>query len=277
VLRLGGFRDLDRILRGDATRPSELEGGSLGVAGSRLLPVLVILGLTYGLFMGSFALVNRDAAEPMQLVATMLKVPALFLLTLGVTFPSLYVFNALVGSRLAMGELLRLLLASQGVTLAILASLGPIVGFFSLTSGSYPFMILLHVAVFGVAGVMGLTFLLQTLDRLGSPARRAWERLVAEPAEQPDATEHPDGSALPPAADDDEAAPAPGPLQGPVLGAEVRTVFRCWVVLFGVVGAQMSWVLRPFVGDPGEPFTWFRARESNFFEAVWGVLVGLLS
>ena len=34
----------------------------------------------------------------MQLVASMLKVPTLFFLTLLVTLPSLYVFNALVGS-----------------------------------------------------------------------------------------------------------------------------------------------------------------------------------
>ena len=36
----------------------------------------------------------------MQWLATTLKVPALLFLTLAVTFPSLYVFNALVGSRL---------------------------------------------------------------------------------------------------------------------------------------------------------------------------------
>jgi hypothetical protein len=40
----------------------------------------------------------------MQIPASMLKVPALFLLTLIVTLPSLYVFNALVGSRLTMAR-----------------------------------------------------------------------------------------------------------------------------------------------------------------------------
>lgn len=30
-----------------------------------------------------------------------------------------------------------------------------------------------------------------------------------------------------------------------------------------------GWVLRPFVGNPGQPFEWFRDRQSNFFEAVW--------
>jgi hypothetical protein len=45
-------------------------------------------------------------------------------------------------------------------------------------------------------------------------------------------------------------------------------VFRVWVLVFGVVGAQMSWVLRPFVGSPDMPFSWLRARESNFFVDV---------
>jgi hypothetical protein len=62
-----------------------------------------------------------------------------------------------------------------------------------------------------------------------------------------------------------------------VLGANVKTVFRCWVILFGLVGAQMGWVLRPFIGRPGLPFTWFRTRESNFFEAVWRAIVSLMS
>jgi len=39
-------------------------------------------------------------------------------------------------------------------------------------------------------------------------------------------------------------------------------------VVFCLVGAQMSWVLRPFIGDPERPFEWFRPRESNFFESV---------
>jgi hypothetical protein len=62
-----------------------------------------------------------------------------------------------------------------------------------------------------------------------------------------------------------------------VLSRHVKTVFRCWVVLFGLVGAQMGWVLRPFIGDPSRPFTWLRPRESNFFEAVFAALADLVS
>ena len=57
----------------------------------------------------------------------------------------------------------------------------------------------------------------------------------------------------------------------------VKTVFRLWVVVFGLVGAQMGWVLRPFIGNPNLPFTWFRPRESNFFVAVLQAFSNLFS
>ena len=49
------------------------------------------------------------------------------------------------------------------------------------------------------------------------------------------------------------------------------------LVVFGLVGAQMGWVLRPFIGNPNIPFTWFRGRQSNFFEAVLHTLGNLFS
>ena len=57
----------------------------------------------------------------------------------------------------------------------------------------------------------------------------------------------------------------------------MKLVFRCWVIVFGLVGAQMGWVLRPFVGNPNQPFQWFRERESNFFQAVWETAVTLFT
>src|SRR6266567_8079819 len=97
-----------------------------------------------------------------QLAASVVKVPMLFLLTLLITFPSLYVFNALIGSRLSLGAMLRLLIAAMSVMLALLSSFGPIVAFFAASTTSYPFMKLLNVIVFAIAGFLGLAFLLQT-------------------------------------------------------------------------------------------------------------------
>jgi len=76
------------------------------------------------------------------------------------------VFNALVGSRLPADKLIKLIVAAMAVNLALLASFGTIVAFFSFTTESYPFMVLLKVAVFAVSGLLGLSFLLQTLRQL---------------------------------------------------------------------------------------------------------------
>jgi hypothetical protein len=45
-------------------------------------------------------------------------------------------------------------------------------------------------------------------------------------------------------------------------------VIYTWMLLFGLIGTQMGWVLRPFVGSPNLPFTWFRPRDSSFLEAI---------
>jgi hypothetical protein len=260
------WADLDRILRGEATRLPALRRRTVEVEVGGLSVVLVILSMAYGACMGCFALLQGGGSSFWQLVAAMVKVPYLFFLTLLVTFPSLYVFNALVGSRLSLGSVLRLLVASLAVMVAVLASLGPIVAFFSLSTKTYSFMVLINVVVFGVSGLLGLIFLLRTLHRLSvvppeAPPSEATELVGVE--------KEIGAIAEPPSALD--------PLGDQVLGRNVKTVFRCWVLLFGLVGAQMGWVLRPFIGKPGLPFVWFRGRESNFFEGVWAAFASLFS
>ena len=243
-------KEMDRLLRGDVTQLSTLRERGLQVTSDRLQIAIVLLGMTYGLCMGTYALVKGDSSAFLQLLSGMVKVPALFLLTLLVTFPSLYVFNALVGSRLTVVELWRLLTSSVALNMAVLASFGPIVAFFSLSTTSYSFMLLLNVFMFTIAGMLGLKFLLQTLHRL----------TIAQPkADEP-----------PPVieASSESISPLDKP-DGQVLRPQVKLVFGCWVMAFALVGAQMSWLLRPFLGVPNLAFSFFRSRESNFFEAVW--------
>jgi hypothetical protein len=271
------IRSLDRILKGEATRPDVLRQGTIDVPLGGLSVVILLLGMFYGACMGVFSVITRwDTPKVymgwLQVMASAVKVPALFFLTLVVTLPSLYVFNALVGSRLSLGSLVRLLVAAIGVTMALQASFGTITLFFSISTTSYPFMVLLNVVLFAVSGFLGLGFLLQTLHRL------SLVRPIAEPAE----------SFVEPVAQTTEGVPAPPGTPGYGLphdvpprlpGAldrvrpqhpdqSVKNVFRIWVVVFGLVGAQMGWVLRPFVGHPNADFAFFRKREDNFFRAV---------
>jgi len=38
-----------------------------------------------------------------------------------------------------------------------------------------------------------------------------------------------------------------------------------WILLFGFVGTQLAWTLRPFFGSPGEKFELFRSIDGNFY------------
>jgi hypothetical protein len=48
-------------------------------------------------------------------------------------------------------------------------------------------------------------------------------------------------------------------------------------VVYGLVGAQMGWVMRPFIGSPDLPFELFRTTESNFFGNVMKTISDLFS
>ena len=80
--------------------------------------------------------------------------PALFALTLLVTFPSLYVFDTLLGPRLRLGVPVRLGVGALSVLTAVLSAFGPITAFFSVTTTNYPFVVLLNVASVTAQGVL---------------------------------------------------------------------------------------------------------------------------
>ena len=259
------FQDLDRLLRGEATKLGALKSGHIDINQTRLPWLIIGMGVLYGACMGCFALANAPfQISLLQTLASMGKVPILFFATLLVTFPSLYVVNALVGSRLTVVSVWRLLLSSLAVMMTVLASLGPIVAFFSISTTNYPFMLLLNVVVCALSGFLGLKFLLGTLQRLTvvlyeRPApsdKQAVEEVLALAADAP----------LP------AAAPAQGALdkvEARVMASNVRQVFGFWMIAFGLVGCQMAWVLRPFISDPARAhFILIAQRESNFFAAV---------
>ncbi|MFN0132667.1 MAG: hypothetical protein ACKVW3_09090 [Phycisphaerales bacterium] len=231
------LRHLDRLLRGEYTSTDALSAGRFELSLRIFVPLAVILGGIYGFFMGWFALTRSwgtgSSAGAMQMIASTIKIPALFLLTLLVTLPSLYVFNAFIGTRLTFTSVVRLLIAAIVVNVAVAASFGTILAFFTLSTTSYSFMVVLNVALLGVAGGVGLGFLLAALRRL-SP------QTPVDPA-QPAAA---------------KVSPADG-------------IFYIWVLIYSLVGAQMGWLLRPFIGHPAAPFQWFRPRSGNFFEAFF--------
>lgn len=283
---------VDQILRGNLTRDDRIAQSGIKFPVIGVSVVVILLGVIYGLCMGVFALISGAESSQYskafaQTFASMCKVPLLFGLTLVITLPSLYVFNALIGSKLPFISVFKLLIASLAVNLAVLASMGPILAFFSASTPNYSFIVLLNVALFSMSGFLGLSFLLQTLNRLAAAAEThpinvpqnietdSPSTSLGESAEQQsDPETH--------VVDEDDVrivsanlAAQPhrplGPLDQPPntqIEKPVKGVFVCWLIVFGLVGAQSGWILRPFIGAPNKEFQWFRARESNFFEAV---------
>ena len=86
---------------GEVTQTASLQRGAIDVDPGRLSLVAIVLSMVYGACMGTFALFSTRSASAMQVLASMIKVPALFFLTLLVTLPSLYVFNGKIGNPLS--------------------------------------------------------------------------------------------------------------------------------------------------------------------------------
>jgi len=259
------LKAVDGALRGHKQDPRSMLKEEGPVRLGPLILASLLLGVIYGLFMGLYAAFNRTPPCFEQLLASAIKVPALFLLTLFVTFPSLYVFGALLGVQLTLKETLRLVFVSLAVNLAVLASLGPITGFFTLSTTSYAFMKLLNVFFFAVSGAIGLTVLSSMLSRLERsetplPARQGVKKETAEAQDTrlQGSTPVTVGSLWEPR--------SPG----------YRT-FRVWLIIYALVGAQMGWILRPFIGSPDLAFQWFRARESNIFVDIARSIAELMS
>ena len=76
------FKELDQILRGDATRMSLLAEDQIQTPVAGLSVAIVLLGVLYGLCAGSFAMIRTGGEAYMHMIASAIKLPMLFFLTL---------------------------------------------------------------------------------------------------------------------------------------------------------------------------------------------------
>ncbi|MBD2354992.1 actin-binding WH2 domain-containing protein [Tolypothrix sp. FACHB-123] len=157
-----------------------------------------------------------------QALSSAIKLPAFYLLTLIICFPTLFFFNVLFGSRSSFQQHFVVLLTAVSVISVLLFSLAPVTLFFMITApNSYQFFKLLNVLIFGITGIFGIKFLYEGMQLLSKQ---------------------------------DE------------VGKKTRTtILRSWLFLYGFVGVQLGWFLRPFFGAPGSKFELFRAVSGNFY------------
>ncbi len=116
-----------------------------------LLGFILACGMAYGAVMGSFGGLSGD--RPWQMVYSAVKVPLLLLATCGLSLPSFFVLNTLLGLRTDFGRALRALAAAQAGLTITLVSLAPITLLWYASSAHYPVAILFNALMFAVASV----------------------------------------------------------------------------------------------------------------------------
>ncbi|HET6530307.1 MAG TPA: hypothetical protein VFH03_06770 [Actinoplanes sp.] len=344
-----GLLVIERILRDrQGIWQQVVDDRDLGRLTGRMVVSSVIALACYGAVLGSFHSVAMA-------LTSAVKLPLLFIVTLAICLPTLYLFNLVFGARLSVRQSLALVMVALTVTAMLALAFAPISLFFLITAPDYGFFKLLNVAILGLSALVGLRFLtggMRVLNEHGllAPAQPQHVAPVspAVPAVPPAAAPTAVTAAAPPAAAAvPAAAPANGltvavPVTGPAAvsngappvpsgapavpsgapgvpngvpdgapahaGTTVATpgpvarpnpaldhAFRqhahrqplpqttppsltllyVWILLFGFVGTQLAWTLRPFFGSPGMEFSLYRQIDGNFYAEIFRTIAGL--
>ncbi|MGC4833044.1 hypothetical protein ACLQ3D_00925 [Micromonospora vinacea] len=326
---------IERILRDrDSIWQQIVAERDLNVLTGRMLTSSAIALACYGAVLGFFH-------SPLMALTSALKLPLLFLVTLAICLPTLYLFNLVFGARLSVRQSLALVMVAITVTSMLAVAFAPISLFFLITANDYGFFKLLNVAILTLSALVGLRFLtsgMQVLNDHGLLAPEAANATVDVPANAPTPVQAvpaavpvgatpvaaaaagesaepvavPAGVALAELTANGAVTTAPAPAQVPAQwpgqpagasfppgmlppgyvaqrpgdGRTARrgeptqrpasmTLLYIWILLFGFVGTQLAWTLRPFFGDPGQDFAFFRSIDGNFYAEILRTIANL--
>lgn len=162
----GFLQRVDYVLRHpDALNESLRRDDDLWALARVFFAVTIVMAGIYGAVMGGTnwfqASPTPFSTDALFMIASAVKVPLLFLLTLLIVLPPIYVSSTFVGARASFSQMTTLLLASLAITSVVLASTASVSFFFALSTRSYDFMKLLHVAFFSYAGIVGVLYLIR--------------------------------------------------------------------------------------------------------------------
>jgi hypothetical protein len=231
-----------------------------------LKPLSGLMLLSSAIALAAFGAVLGASDGWLQAIASAVKLPILFLVTLAICMPTLYLFNLVFGARLSLGQAVAVVSVAITVMSTLCVAFAPISLFFLITAPDYYFYKLLNVAIMALTALVGLRFLV-----VGMRAMNAAHAAPVSPAVAPAPAMA--GPALPPHPQQATYQPVPlPPLPPPRPQPQPRQasmgLLYIWIVVFGFVGTQLAWTLRPFFGSPGEPFQIFRHIEGNFYVNV---------
>ena len=270
------------------------------IISERDLPKLIMrMLLTSVISLAAYGAVLGASNSWLQALVSTIKLPLLFLITLAICLPTLYLFNLVFGARLSVLQTCALIMVAITVTAVLTFAFAPISLFFLITARSYAFFKLLNVAILLLTALVGLRFLISGMRALNAhlaiesmpssqvvvpaslPERELVSATVGAPAETathlptngagPAAPQTPNHTTVAAPGDAKTAAPEPVAAERPASMA----LLYIWILLFGFVGTQLAWTLRPFFGSPGMPFELFRDLDGTFYADILRTLGNL--
>src|SRR4051794_38961301 len=148
-----GLLIIERILRDrDGIWRQIGEERELGKLTRQMLYSSVVALACYGAVLGASHSVAMAALSAVKL-------PLLFLMTLAICLPTLYLFNLVFGARLQVRQALSLVMVTITVTSVLSLAFAPISLFFLITAFSYDFYKVLNVGILTLTAFVGLRFL----------------------------------------------------------------------------------------------------------------------
>jgi hypothetical protein len=120
------------------------------------LLIICVFTFLYGIVMGSYH-------SFLQSLAAGIKVIFLFLCSILICFPSFFVIQQVLGSKMTLRQMFFIVMSGFVLTSAIALSFAPIVILFQITGGNYHFLQLLHVAIFIFSGIFGMRLMVEAL------------------------------------------------------------------------------------------------------------------
>lgn len=267
-------------------RPTFLDEIRRGIRVESKITSLLIASST---FFAIYGAIIGASSNWLQVIASAVKLPALYLITLSICLPALFFFDILFGSALSFSQYAALSLITVSVISVLLFSFAPITLFFLISVHDYNFFLLLNVGIFALTGFIGIRLFYEGMRSISRSKtfdlKLASNEISPEVATPKILTPVNDFASelLPVSTSANYSLSESGASEfQPIAPKEEglqRTRLRLlkfWLILYALVGSQLGWTLRPFFGAPGEPFQLFRTIEGNFYAQVWRSLLTLL-
>ncbi len=118
--------------------------------------IICLFGFIYGIVMGSYH-------SFLQAIVAGLKVMILFITSLLICFPSFFIIQQVLGSKMSFRQMILIILSGFVLASTITLSFAPIIIFFLITGSNYHFLQLLHVGIFIFAGIFGMKLIINAL------------------------------------------------------------------------------------------------------------------